>query len=161
MEKLISKYQCDISGIEEKVISLYTRGMGTRDIHDHLQNLYGIELSAKMVSKITYKILPQAKKWKSCPLTSIYPFVFMDYIHYKVRKDGSILSHVAYVLLSVTTEGYKEILSITVGANETNKSWPGMLNDLKNCGVRYVLFFCVDGLPGFKEAIGLSIPRHR
>ena len=110
--KLIPKYQRDVSGIEEKVISLYGRGMSTRDIHDQLQDLYGIELSAEMVSKITDKILPHVKEWQSRPLNPIYPFVFMDCIHYKVREDGRILSRAAYVVLGVTVEGYKDILSI-------------------------------------------------
>lgn len=124
--KLIPKYQRDISGIEEKVISLYARGMSTRDIHDQLQELYGIELSAEMVSKITDKIIPQVKEWQPRPLAPIYPFIFMDCIHYKVREDGRILSRAAYVVLGVTTQGYKDILSITVGANETSKFWLGM-----------------------------------
>ena len=157
--KLIPKYQRDISGIEEKVISLYARGMSTRDIHDQLRDLYGIELSAEMVSKITDKILPQVKEWQSRPLAPIYPFVFMDCIHYKVREEGRILTKAAYVVLGVTTEGYKEILSITVGANETSKFWLGMLNDLKNRGLKDVLFFCVDGLAGFKEAISAVYPQ--
>lgn len=110
--------------------------MSTRDIHDQLQDLYGIELSAEMVSKITDKILPQVKEWQSRPLNPVYPFVFMDCIHYKVREDGRILSRAAYVVLGVTVEGYKDILSITVGANETSKFWLGMLNDLKNRGVK-------------------------
>ena len=157
--KLIPKYQRDISGIDEKVISLYARGMSTRDIHDQLRDLYGIELSAEMVSKITDKILPQVKEWQSRPLAPIYPFVFMDCIHYKVREEGRILTKAAYVVLGVTTEGYKEILSITVGANETSKFWLGMLNDLKNRGLKDVLFFCVDGLAGFKEAISAVYPQ--
>ena len=128
--KLIPKYQRDISGIEEKAISLYARGMSTRDICDQLGDLYGIELSAEMVSKITDKILPQVKEWQSRLLNPVYPFVFMGYIHYKVREDGRILSRAAYVALGVTAEGYKEILSITVGANETSKFWLGMLNHL-------------------------------
>ncbi len=157
--KLIPKYQRDISGIEEKVISLYARGMSTRDIHDQLQDLYGIELSAEMVSKITDKILPLVKEWQSRPLAPVYPFVFMDCIHYKVREEGRILSRASYVVLGVITEGYKEILSITVGANETSKFWLGMLNDLKNRGLKDVLFFCVDGLAGFKEAISAVYPQ--
>ena len=95
--KLIPKYQRDISGIEETAISLYARGISTRDIHDQLQDLYGIELSAEMVSKITDKILPEVKEWQSRPLNPVYPFVFMDCIHYKVREDGRILSRAAYV----------------------------------------------------------------
>lgn len=156
--KLIPNYQRDISGIEDKMISLYARGMSTRDIHDQLKDLYGIELSAEMGSKITDKILPQVKEWQSRPLNSIYPFVFMDGIYHKVREDGRILSRAAYVVLGVTADGYKEILSITVGANESSKFWLGMLNDLKNRGVKEVLFFCVDGLPGFKEAIQAVFP---
>ena len=144
--------------MEEKVISLYARGMSTRDIHDQLQDLYGIELSAEMVSKITDKILPEIKEWQARPLNPVYPFVFMDCIHYKVREDGRILSRAAYVIMGVTIEGYKDILSITVGANETSKFWLGMLNDLKNRGIKDVLFFCVDGLPGFKEAIQAVFP---
>lgn len=156
--KIIPKYQRDISGIEEKVISLYARGMPTRDIHDQLQDLYGIELSADMVSKITDKILPEVKVWQSRPLDPVYPFIFMDAIHYKIREDGRIINRAAYVVLGVTLDGNKDILSITLGANESSKFWLGMLNDLKNRGVKEVLFFCVDGLTGFKEAINAVYP---
>lgn len=135
----------DISGIEEKIISLYARGMTTRDIHDQLQDLYGIELSADMVSKITDKILPEVKEWQSRPLDPVCPFVFMDAIHYKIREDGRIINRAAYVVLGVTLDGTKDILSITIGANESSKFWLGMLNDLKNRGVKEVLFFCADG----------------
>ena len=134
--KIVPKYQRDVSGIEEQVISLYGRGMSTRDIHDQLLDLYGIEMSAEMVSKITDKILPEIREWQSRPLNPVYPFVFMDCIHYKVREEGRILSRAAYVVLGVTTEGYKEILSITVGANESSKFWMGMLNDLKTAVCR-------------------------
>lgn len=156
--KIIPKYQRDISGIEEKIISLYARGMTTRDIHDQLQDLYGIELSADMVSKITDKILPEVKEWQSRPLDPVYPFIFMDAIHYKIREDGRIINRAAYVALGVTLDGNKDILSITIGANESSKFWLGMLNDLKNRGVKEVLFFCVDGLTGFKEAINAVYP---
>lgn len=157
--KLIPKYQRDISGIEEKIISLYAGGMSTRDIYDQLQDLYGIELSAEMLSKITDKILPQVKEWQSRPLPPIYPFVFTDCIHYKVREDGRILSRAAYITLGVTAEGYKDIPSITAGASETSKFRLGMLNDLKNRGVKDILFFCADGLPGFREAISAVSPQ--
>lgn len=117
---MVPKYQKDVSGIEEQVISLYGRGMSTRDIHDQLKDLYGIELSADMVSKITDRILPEIKEWQSRPLNPVYPFIFMDCIHYKVREDGRILSRAAYIVLGVTLDGYKDISSITVGANETS-----------------------------------------
>ncbi len=155
---ILPKHQRDISGIEEKIISLYGRGMTTRNIHDQLQDLYGIELSAEMVSKITDKILPSVKEWQSRPLESVYPFVFMDAIHYKVREDGRIHNRAAYVVLGVTLDGTKDILSITIGANESSKFWLGVLNDLRNRGVKDVLFFCVDGLSGFKEAIHAVFP---
>ena len=132
--------------------------MSTRDIHDQIQDLYGMELSAEMVSRITDRIIPEIKEWQLRPLNLVYPFIFMDCIHYKVREDGRIQSRAAYIVLGVTAEGYKEILSITVGANESSKFWLGMLNDLKNRGVQDVLFFCVDGLSGFREAIGAVYP---
>lgn len=115
--------------------------MSTRDIHNQLQDLYGIELYAEMVSKITDCILPEIKEWQSHPLDPIYPFIFMDCIHYKVREDGRILSRASYVVLEMNVTGYKDILSITVGANETSKFWLGMLNDLKIWGVEDALLF--------------------
>lgn len=157
--KIIPKYQRDISGIEEKVISLYARGMSTRDIHDQLQDIYGIELSAEMVSKLTDRIIPDIKEWQSRPLNPMYPFVFMDAIHYKIKEDGRIINRAAYIVLGVTLDGTKDILSITIGANESSKFWLGMLNDLKNRGLTDVLFFCVDGLSGFKEAINSVYPK--
>ena len=156
--EIVPKYCRDISGIEDKVISLYARGMTTRDIAVELQELYGINVSAEKISKITDRILPDIKEWQSRPLEPIYPFVFMDAIHYKMREDGRILNRDAYVILGVDLEGNKDILSITIGANESSKFWLGMLNDLKNRGVRDVLFFCVDGLSGFREAIEAVYP---
>jgi putative transposase len=157
--KIVPKYQRNISDIEEKVISLYARGMTTRDIHDQLQDLYGIELSADMVSKITDKILPEVKERQSRPLNPVYSFVFLDAIHFKIREDGRIINRAAYVALGVTLDGIKDIISITIGANESSKFWLGMLNDLKNRGAQDVLFFCVDGLAGFKEAINAAYPK--
>lgn len=123
--RLIPKYQRVISGIEEKVISLYAHGMITRDIHGQLQELYGIEMSAEMVSKITDKLLPEVKEWQTRPLNPVYPFVFMDCIHYKVREDGRILSRAAYIVLGVTVDRHKEILSITVGRTSPASSGSG------------------------------------
>lgn len=156
--KLIPKNQWDISGIEEKVISLYAHGVSTQDIYNQLNDLYGIGLSAEMVSKITDKSFPQVKEWQSCPLNLVYSFVFMDFIHYKVQEDGWILSCAAYVALDATAKGYKGILSIAVGANEASEFWLVMLNDLYNWG-KDVLFFCMDGLPRFKEAIQVVFPK--
>lgn len=157
--KIVPKYKRDISGIEEKVISLYARGMSTRDIHDQIKDIYGIELSAEMVSKITERIVPEIKEWQNRPLEPIYPFVFMDAIHYKIKDDGHILNRAAYVVLGVGIEGTKDILGIWIGENESSKFWLGVLNDLKNRGVEDVLMFCVDGLTGLKEAIEAAYPK--
>lgn len=157
--KVVPKYKRDISGIEEKVISLYARGMTTRDIHDQIKDIYGIELSAEMVSKITERIVPEIKEWQNRPLEPIYPFVFMDAIHYKIKDDGRIISKAAYVVLGINIEGNKDILGIWIGENESSKFWLGVLNELKNRGVDDVLMFCVDGLTGLKEAIEAAFPK--
>lgn len=157
--KIIPKYQRNVSGIEEKVIALYARGMSTRDIGDQIRDLYGIELSAEMVSRITDRITPEIKEWQQRPLESVYPFVFMDAIHYKIKDEGRIVNRASYVVLGVTAEGNKDILGIWIGENETSKFWLGVMNDLKNRGVQDVLLFCVDGLTGLKEAIAAAFPR--
>lgn len=133
---MVPKYQKNVSGTEDQVISLYGRGMSMRDIHDQLKDLYGIEVSAEMVSEITDRILPEIKEWQSRPLNPICPFIFMDCIHYKVLEDGRILSRAAYIVLGITLDGYKDILSITVGANEISKFRLGTHNDLKNSRVQ-------------------------
>ena len=156
---VVPKNKRNISGIEDQVISLYARGMSTRDIHDQMKDIYGIELSAEMVSKITDSIIPQIREWQNRPLKSVYPFIFMDAIHYKVREDGQIKNKAAYVVLGVDLDGFKDILGIWIGENESSKFWLGILNDLKNRGLEDVLIFCVDGLSGLKEAIHASYPK--
>ncbi|WP_025642628.1 IS256 family transposase [Schnuerera ultunensis] len=155
---VVPKHTRDISGIEEQIISLYARGMSTRDIHDQVKDLYGIEVSADMVSKITDKIIPQINEWKNRPLEPVYPFIFLDAIHYKVREDGQIKNKAAFVVLGVTLDGFKDILGIWIGETESSKFWLGVLNDLKNRGVEDVLIFSVDGLTGLKEAIQAAYP---
>lgn len=157
--KIVPKYKRDVSGIEEKVISLYARGMSTRDIHDQIKDLYGVEVSAEMVSKITEHIVPEIKEWQNRPLDRAYPFVFMDAIHYKIREDSHILNRAAYVVLGVNIEGNKDILGIWIGENESSKFWLGVLNELKNRGVEDVLMFCVDGLTGLVDAIQTAFPK--
>lgn len=156
--KIVPKYQRNINGIEEKVTALYAAGMTTRDISEQIKNLYDVELSAEMVSNITNRILPIVTEWQNRPLESTYSFVFMDAIHYKVREDKQIVVKAAYVVLGVNMDGEKEVLGIWIGANESSKFWLSVLNDLRNRGVQDVLVFCVDGLNGFKEAIGAVYP---
>ena len=157
--KIVPKYSRDISGIEEKVISLYARGMSTRDIHDQIKDLYGVEVSAEMVSKITEHIVPEIKEWQNRPLEKVYPFIFMDAIHYKIRDEGRIHKRACYVVLGVNLEGNKDILGMWIGENESSKFWLGIMNELKNRGVEEVLLFCVDGLTGLKEAIEAAYPK--
>ncbi len=159
--QIIQKHQRNVTGIEEKVLALYAAGMSTRDIHAQIQDLYDIEVSAEMVSKITDKILPMVQEWQSRPLEPVYPFVFMDAIHYKVRDDKQIINKAAYVVMGVNTDGCKDVLGIWVGGNETSKYWLGILNELKNRGVEDVLIFCVDGLNGFPEAIQTTFPQSK
>jgi len=157
--KIVPKNKTDISGIEDKVISLYARGMSTRDIQDQIKDLYGIDMSPELVSKITDRIIPEVKEWQNRPLERIYSFIFMDAIHYKIREEGRILNRAAYVVLGINIEGYKEVLGIWIGENESSRFWLGVLNDLKGRGVEDVLVFCVDGLTGMKEAIQAAYPK--
>lgn len=159
--KIVPKYKRDISGFEEKVIALYARGMSTRDIHDQIKDLYGIELSAEMVSKITEKIIPEIKQWQSRPLEKVYSFVFMDAIYYKVKIEGHIINRAAYIVLGINLDGIKDILDIWIGENESSRFWLGVLNELKNRGLEDVLIFSVDGLKGIKEAIEATFPNSK
>jgi transposase-like protein len=156
--KIIPKHKRSVDGIEDRVLSLYATGMTTRDISEQVKELYGVDISAETVSNITNRILPLVSEWQSRPLESTYSFVFMDAIHYKVREDKQVIVKAAYVVIGVNMDGEKEVLGIWIGANESSKFWLSVLNDLKNRGVENVLIFCVDGLSGFKEAIGATYP---
>jgi len=156
--KILPKYQRNVTGIEDKIMALYAAGMTTRDISEQVRNLYDVEMSAEMISNITNRIIPIVTEWQNRPLEKTYSFVFMDAIHYKVRDEKHIVVKAAYVVLGVNMDGEKEVLGIWVGANESSKFWLSVLNDLRNRGVQDVLIFCVDGLNGFKEAIGAVYP---
>jgi len=156
--KVIEKYQRSAEGLDEKILSLYAHGMSTRDIQEQIKDLYDVEISSELVSKISERIMPTVNEWQNRPLSEYYPFVFMDAIHYKIRENHQIVSKAAYVVLGIDGEGYKEILGIWVGGNESSKFWLGVLNELKSRGVKKVDLFCVDGLAGFKEAIGAVYP---
>lgn len=156
--QIIEKYQRSADGLEEKILSLYAHGMSTRDIQEQIKALYDIEISSELVSKISEKIMPQVNEWQNRPLEEHYPFIFMDAIHYKIRDNHVIVTKAAYVVLGINSDGYKEVLGIWVGGNESSKFWLGVLNDLKSRGVKRVDLFCVDGLSGFREAIGAAFP---
>lgn len=156
--KIVPKYQRNITGIEDKILGLYSKGMTTRDIAEQIKDLYDVEISAEMVSNITNRVMPLVTEWQNRPLDNTYTFVFMDAIHYKVRDEKQVVVKAAYVVVGVNINGEKEVLGIWIGANESSKFWLGVLNDLKNRGVEKVLIFSVDGLTGFKEAIGAVYP---
>jgi putative transposase len=156
--QIIPKHQRNINGIEDKILSLYATGMTTRDISEQIRELYDVEVSAETVSNITNRILPLVSEWQNRPLEKTYSFIFMDAIHYKVREEKHVVVKAAYVVIGVNLDGEKEVLGIWIGANESSKFWLSVLNDLKNRGVQDVLIFCVDGLNGFKEAIGATFP---
>ena len=156
---IISKYSRNADGMEEKILSLYSCGMSQRDISEQIKNLYDVEISPELVSKISEKIMPEVTAWQNRPLNSIYPFVFMDAIHYKVKENHQYVTKAAYVVLGINMDGCKDILGIWIGEHESAKFWLNVLNDLKNRGVHSVYVFCVDGLTGFREAIGSVYPK--
>lgn len=156
--KVVKKRQKDISDIDQKIISMYAKGMTTRQISDTLADIYGFEASESFISDVTDKIIPQIEEWQKRPLDSIYPVIFIDAIHYSVRDNGVIRKLAAYVMLGINLEGKKEVLTIQVGENESAKYWLSVLNELKNRGVKDVLIICADGLTGIKEAINAAFP---
>lgn len=156
--QVVKKRQKDISDIDQKIISMYAKGMTTRQISDTLQDIYGFEASEGFISDVTDKLLPQIEEWQNRPLSDVYPVVFIDAIHYSVRDNGIIRKLAAYVILGISKEGLKEVLTIQVGENESSKYWLSVLNGLKNRGVKDILILCADGLTGIKEAISAAFP---
>lgn len=159
--EIIKKRAVVEEGLESQVISMYAKGMTVRDIADHLQALYGIELSAASISNITDKVSDEAKEWYSRTLESFYPVVFLDAVHFKVREEGRIVTKAAYIALGINGEGYKDILGIWIGENEGAKFWMKVCNELKNRGVQDILIACIDGLKGFPDAIRTIFPETR
>lgn len=157
--KIIEKYNRNADGMEEKILSLYSCGMSQRDISEQIKSLYDVEISPELVSKISEKIMPEIAAWQSRPLEVIYPFVFMDAIHYKIKEDHQVVTKAAYVVIGISLDGSKDILGIWIGEHESSKFWLGVLNDLKSRGILDVYLFCVDGLKGFQEAISAVYPK--
>ena len=157
--QIIKKYETTSNQLEEQIIAMYAKGMSTRDIEDHMRDIYGIDVSATMVSKVTDKILPMIAEWQSRPLDRVYPVVFLDAIHFKVRKENRIVNKAAYSVLGINMAGQKEVLGIWIGENESASFWLGVCNDLKHRGVEDILIACKDNLSGFSEAINTVFPR--
>ena len=157
--RIVPKNKRDVSGIEDKIISLYGRGLSTREINEQIQDLYGIEVSSTMVSNITDQILPKIKEWQNRPLESIYPICFVDAVHFSVREESSVVKKAAYIVLGINEYGEKDVLGIWIGENESAKFWLSVFNDLKSRGVKDILILCSDGLIGMKEAITTAYPK--
>ncbi|GED28408.1 IS256 family transposase [Brevibacillus agri] len=155
---IVKKHQSTVTGIEDQIIAMYAKGVSTRDIQDHLNHLYGIDVSPTMISNVTNKIVPLIKEWQNRPLQSIYAVVFMDAIHYKVKQDGAIVNKAAYMVIGIDLDGNKDVLGMWIGENESSKFWLSVLNDLRNRGVQDILITCVDNLTGFSQAISACYP---
>lgn len=157
--KVVKKRQKDISDIDQKIISMYARGLTTRQISEQIEELYGFECSEGFISDVTDKILQDITDWQNRPLDDIYPILFIDAVHFSVREDHIIKKLAAYVILGVTLDGRKDVISLQIGENESSKYWLGVLNDLKNRGVKDIMIICADGLTGIKEAINTAFPK--
>ena len=157
--QIVKKNQTDISNIEDQVLSMYAKGMTTRDISAHLKSVYGVDASAEMISHMTDRILPIAKEWQNRPLEKKYAIVFMDAVHFHVRQDSQTVKKAVYVAIGIRLNGRKEVLGMWVGGNESAKYWLGVLNEIKNRGVEDIMIVSVDGLSGFGDAIGAVFPK--
>ena len=143
------------------VLAVSGIGMSQRDIAEQIKELYDVEISPELVTKITEKIMPEVTAWQNRPLEKIYPFIFMDAIHYKVKEDHRYVTKAAYVVLGITMDGRKDILGVWIGEHESSKFWLNVLNDLKSRGVTDVYLFCTDGLCGMMQAIQAVYPKSR
>lgn len=158
--ELIAKRQKTLGvDLDRQIISLYARGASYGDIRDHLMDMYGLEASTATISRVTDKILPLLQEWRSRPLEAVYPFVWLDAIHYKVRHEGRVITRAVYCIIGVNQEGYKDLLGLYIGENEGAKFWLQVLTDLHNRGVQDILIACIDNLNGFAEAIESIFPK--
>ena len=156
---LIGKYQRRLPGFDDKVISLYTRGMSTREIQGHLEEIYGAEVSPQLISTVTDAVAAEAAEWQSRPLEALYPVVFFDAIRVKIRDQGTVCNKAVYLALGIAADGRKHILGLWIDPNEGAKFWLRIVNELRNRGVKDILIAVVDGLKGFPEAINATFPQ--
>ncbi len=155
---VVKKRQRHLDGFEELILSMYSKGMTTRDIQSHIKEIYNFDISPEAVSRITDAVIEHAREWQNRPLEPIYAIIFMDALYLKLRVEGRVKNVAAYLMLGISLSGQKECLGIWIGQNESAKFWLGLLNELRNRGVNDVLIFAVDGLTGFPEAIHAAYP---
>ena len=151
--QLVKKRQTRITGMDEQILTLYAKGMSTRDITATFQEMYGAEISAGLVSQVTNSVMDKVVEWQSRPLEAVYPIVYLDCIVLKIRQDKRVINKAIYLALGVNIEGHKELLGMWISENEGSKFWLSVLTDLQNRGMKHMLIACVDGLKGFPEAI--------
>lgn len=157
--QLIGKHQTRWTGFDDKIISLYARGMTVREIQSHLEEMYGTEVSPTLISSVTDAVMDEAKAWQMRPLDKLYPIVYLDCIHVKVRDNGVVRTKAAYLALGINMDGEKELLGIWIAQTEGAKFWLQVVTELKNRGVQDIFIACVDGLKGFPEAIEAVFPK--
>lgn len=157
--RIVRKRQKEIGSFDEKIISMYARGMSTRDIQSHVEELYGAHLSPTMISSITDKVMGVAKEWQTRPLEKVYPITYFDAIHYKVKENGKVVTKAVYTCLGIDLEGKKEVLGLWIGEQEGARFWLSVFTELKNRGVEDIFIACVDGLKGLPEAIASVFPQ--
>lgn len=159
--QLIKKHQTRFEGFDEKILSMYARGMTTRDIQGHLEEMYGVEVSPSLISEVTDAVQEEVKAWQSRPLEAIYPIIYLDALYMKMRHEGRVDNRAVYVAIGVDLEGRKDVLGLWTSNNEGAKFWLSVLTEVKNRGVKDVLIACVDGLKGFPQAIESVYPEAR
>lgn len=157
--QVLGKRQTRSDDLEGRILAMYAKGMSNRDIEDHLREIYGVEASASLISRITDKILPAVSEWQSRPLEAVYPVVFFDGIVFKVRKDARVVNKCVYSVLGINMDGRKEILGIWISENESASFWTTVCNELRNRGVEDILIACRDNLSGFSGAIEAVFPK--
>ena len=158
--QILKKNQTSISeDIEAKIISMYAKGMTCNDINEHIKDIYGIEVSESTISRITDKVLEEAKDWQQRPLESVYAVIFLDAIHYHVRSEGRVIKKGVYIAIGIDLDGRKDVLGMWVGENESARYWTTVLNSLRNRGVEDIFIACTDNLTGFSDAIAAVYPR--
>jgi putative transposase len=157
--QLIAKYQRRFPGFDERIISMYARGMSTREIQGHLREIYGIDVSPDLVSAVTDAVLEEVAEWQNRPLEPLYPLVFLDALRVKVRDEGTVRNKAVYVALGVRPDGTKEVLGLWIEQTEGAKFWLRVMNELRDRGVQDILIAVVDGLKGFPEAIAAAFPK--
>jgi putative transposase len=156
--KVVKKRQSVLEDLQDKIIALYAKGMTTRDIQEIVEDIYGVELSPSLISRLTERIVPRLEEWQSRPLSGVYTIIWLDCVFYRVREEGKVINKAVYVVIGLGVDGKKEILGFWISQKESSSFWLGVLNDIKSRGIKDVFIFSVDGKSGFEEAIRAAYP---